>query len=138
MKRIQIGPFHRVEGDLEISLDIDAGKVQAARVNSPLFRGFEQVLIGRPPADALAIVPRICGICSVAQSAAAASALVACGKKDEPAPTPAPAPAPAAEAPAPAKATSSPSATSRLRPTTASRSPAAPATRSWATASTAP
>ena len=75
MKRIQIGPFNRVEGDLEISLDIDAGKVQAARVNSPLFRGFEQVLIGRPPADALAIVPRICGICSVAQSAAAASAL---------------------------------------------------------------
>lgn len=40
----------------------------------------------------------------LAALAAAASALVACGKKDEPAPTPAPAPAPAAEAPAPAKA----------------------------------
>ena len=39
----------------------------------------------------------------LAALAAAASALVACGKKDEPAPTPAPAPAPAAEAPAPAK-----------------------------------
>ena len=40
----------------------------------------------------------------LAALAAAASALVACGKKDEPAPTPASAPAPAAEAPAPAKA----------------------------------
>ena len=40
----------------------------------------------------------------LAALAAAASALVACGKKDEPAPTPAPAPAPAAEALAPAKA----------------------------------
>jgi hydrogenase large subunit len=77
MKRIQVGPFNRVEGDLEISLDVDAGRVASARVNSPLFRGFEQVLVGRPAEDALAIVPRICGICSVAQSAAAASALAA-------------------------------------------------------------
>lgn len=77
MKRIQLGPFNRVEGDLEVGLDVDAGRVVAARVNSPLFRGFEQVLVGRPPADALVIVPRICGICSVAQSAAAASALAA-------------------------------------------------------------
>lgn len=76
MKRIQLGPFNRVEGDLEVSLDVnDAGQIAAARVNSPLFRGFEQILVGRKPEDALAIVPRICGICSVAQSAAAAQAL---------------------------------------------------------------
>lgn len=75
MTRILLGPFNRVEGDLEVSLDVDGGQVTAARVNSPLFRGFEQVLVGRLPEDALAIVPRICGICSVAQSAAAASAL---------------------------------------------------------------
>jgi hypothetical protein len=73
--RIVLGPFNRVEGDLELSLDLEGGRVQAAYVNSPLFRGFEQLLIGRAPLDALAIVPRICGICSVAQSAAAASAL---------------------------------------------------------------
>ena len=75
MTRIVLGPFNRVEGDLEVSLDVEAGQVVAARVNSPLFRGFEQVLVGRVPEDALAIVPRICGICSVAQSAAAAAAL---------------------------------------------------------------
>ena len=75
MKRIQLGPFNRVEGDLEVNLEVEAGHVVSAQVNSPLFRGFEQVLIGRLPEDALTIVPRICGICSVAQSAAAATAL---------------------------------------------------------------
>ena len=75
MRRIVLGPFNRVEGDLEISLDVDAGQVMAARVNSPLFRGFEQILTGRAAQDALVVVPRICGICSVAQSAAAAAAL---------------------------------------------------------------
>lgn len=70
-----VGPFNRVEGDLEIRLDIADGRVAAAYVNSPLYRGFEQILQGKLPADALVLVPRICGICSVAQSAAAALAL---------------------------------------------------------------
>ncbi len=70
-----VGPFNRVEGDLEISLDIADGRVAAAYVNSPMYRGFEQILQGKLPADALVLVPRICGICSVAQSAAAALAL---------------------------------------------------------------
>jgi len=75
MTRRIVGPFNRVEGDLEISLDIADGRVAAAYVNSPLYRGFEQILQGKLPADALVLVPRICGICSVAQSAAAALAL---------------------------------------------------------------
>jgi uptake hydrogenase large subunit len=72
-----VGPFNRVEGDLEISLDVSAGRVAAAYVNAPLYRGFEQILPGKAPADALVFVPRICGICSVAQSAAASQALAA-------------------------------------------------------------
>ncbi len=75
MTRRIVGPFNRVEGDLEVTLDIHAGQVVAAYVNSPLYRGFEQILQGKQPADALVLVPRICGICSVAQSAAAALAL---------------------------------------------------------------
>jgi hydrogenase large subunit len=70
-----LGPFNRVEGDLEVTLEIAAGRVAAAYVNSPMYRGFEQILEGKVPADALVLVPRICGICSVAQSAAAAQAL---------------------------------------------------------------
>lgn len=70
-----VGPFNRVEGDLEVRLEIADGRVQSARVVSPLYRGFEPMLLGRVAEDALVVVPRICGICSVAQSAAAASAL---------------------------------------------------------------
>ncbi len=70
-----VGPFNRVEGDLEVTLDIVDGQIAAAYVNSPLYRGFEQILEGKTPLDALVFVPRICGICSVAQSAAAARAL---------------------------------------------------------------
>jgi len=75
MSRIVLGPFNRVEGDLEVTLDIADGVVRSARVSSALFRGFEQILQGKEPLDALVFVPRICGICSVAQSAAAAQAL---------------------------------------------------------------
>lgn len=75
MTRLVVGPFNRVEGDLEVTLDLAEGRVAAAYVNSPLYRGFEQILQGKAPEDALVLVPRICGICSVAQSAAAAAAL---------------------------------------------------------------
>ena len=75
MTRLVVGPFNRVEGDLELTLDITDGRVEAARVATTLYRGFEQILIGRPAADALSIVPRICGICSLSQSMAAAAAL---------------------------------------------------------------
>ncbi|GAA5066609.1 nickel-dependent hydrogenase large subunit [Roseibacterium beibuensis] len=76
-RTLTVGPFNRVEGDLEIRLDIEDGYVRAAYANSPLFRGFERMLIGKDPRDAMTITPRICGICSISQSAAAAGALAA-------------------------------------------------------------
>jgi hydrogenase large subunit len=75
MTRLIVGPFNRVEGDLEVTLDIADGRVAEARVATTLYRGFEQILVGRPAEDALTIAPRICGICSVSQSIAAAAAL---------------------------------------------------------------
>jgi len=75
MTRLVLGPFNRVEGDLEVQLEVEDGRVREARVQAPLYRGFENLLLGRDPLDALAIAPRICGICSVSQSVAAARAL---------------------------------------------------------------
>jgi hydrogenase large subunit len=75
MSRLLVGPFNRTEGDLEVELEIADGTVREARVNAPLYRGFERMLLGKDPHDALVIAPRICGICSVAQSSAAALAL---------------------------------------------------------------
>ncbi|WP_375184597.1 nickel-dependent hydrogenase large subunit [Aquabacterium sp.] len=73
--RLLVGPFNRVEGDLEVRLEVADGRVQAAHVNATMYRGFEQMLLGKDPHDALVYVPRICGICSVSQSVAAAYAL---------------------------------------------------------------
>jgi hydrogenase large subunit len=73
--RLLVGPFNRVEGDIEIRLEVKGGVVAAAWAGTPLYRGFEQILVGRQPLDALVVAPRICGICSVSQSMAAAAAL---------------------------------------------------------------
>ena len=75
MTRIVVGPFNRVEGDLEVTLEVKDGVVAEAWAGSPLYRGFEQILRGKHPMDALMFAPRICGICSVSQSMAAAAAL---------------------------------------------------------------
>lgn len=75
MTRLLVGPFNRVEGDLEVQLDIEDGRVRSAQVNATMYRGFEQILRDHPPLDALVYAPRICGICSVSQSVAAARAL---------------------------------------------------------------
>ena len=72
-----VGPFNRVEGDLEVQLEINTATVDKAWVVSPLYRGYEQILQGKSPLDSLVYVPRICGICSVSQSVAAAQALAA-------------------------------------------------------------
>lgn len=84
MTELILGPFNRVEGDLEVRLSIAEGRVQSARVSSPLYRGFEEILNGKAPGDALVIAPRICGICSVSQGHAAAAALRRLGGVEPP------------------------------------------------------
>lgn len=74
-RRLLLGPFNRVEGDLEVHLEVANEVVTSARVSAPMFRGFESLMLSRAPEDALVIAPRICGICSVSQSTAVASAL---------------------------------------------------------------
>lgn len=75
MTRLVVGPFNRVEGDLEVKIEHAEKRVVKAEVVSPLYRGFERILLGKPPLDAIVYAPRICGICSVSQSVAAARAL---------------------------------------------------------------
>ena len=74
-RKVSLGPVNRVEGDLEVELALADGRIEAAYVKSTLYRGFENLLSGKDPLDALAITPRICGICSVSQSVAAARAI---------------------------------------------------------------
>jgi uptake hydrogenase large subunit len=74
-RRIIKMDLNRVEGDLEIKLEVDDHTVTDAWCVGTMYRGFEQILVGRDPKDALVITPRICGICSTSQLYAATSAL---------------------------------------------------------------
>ncbi|MBL8486577.1 MAG: nickel-dependent hydrogenase large subunit, partial [Rhodocyclaceae bacterium] len=67
--------LNRVEGDLEFQLDLEGDTVVDARCVGTLYRGFEQILVGRAPRDALVITPRVCGICGTAHLYAATLAL---------------------------------------------------------------
>jgi len=68
-------PLNRVEGDLEIRVELENNRIVDAWSSGTMFRGFENLLIGRGALDGLVITPRICGICSTTHLMAAARAL---------------------------------------------------------------
>jgi hydrogenase large subunit len=77
-------PVTRIEGHLGVELEFDTvnGVQQVVNVQAGglLFRGIENILVGRDPRDAPLITQRICGVCPVAHGMAAATALdQACG-----------------------------------------------------------
>ena len=74
-KKINLSPFNRVEGDLEITAEVKDGKVQNARSKGVMFRGFEILLKGRDPMDAIRSTPRICGICGASHGVASSTAI---------------------------------------------------------------
>jgi Ni,Fe-hydrogenase I large subunit len=74
-KKIINIPMNRVEGDLEIRVQLDNGLVVDAWSSGMMYRGFETILEGRGALDGLVITPRICGICSTSHLAAASKAL---------------------------------------------------------------
>lgn len=75
VKRMLNISLNRVEGDLEIRVELQDGHVADAWSSGTMYRGFENILVGRSPLDGLVITPRICGICSTAHLTAAAKAL---------------------------------------------------------------
>lgn len=74
-KRIVINPLTRISGFMEIDVMVDQNRVVDVKTKGNLFRGFEQMLIGRSPFDAVYFTQRICGICSAAHSMASSLAL---------------------------------------------------------------
>jgi Ni,Fe-hydrogenase I large subunit len=68
-------PVNRVEGDLEIRVELEEGVVSDAWCIGTMFRGYENILVGRGALDGLVITPRVCGICSTCHLTAASSAL---------------------------------------------------------------
>ncbi|MDD2362388.1 MAG: nickel-dependent hydrogenase large subunit [Eubacteriales bacterium] len=74
-ERITINPVTRISGFMEIQADVENHYVINAKTKGMMFRGFEKMLIGRNPFDAVYFTQRICGICSTAHSMASTLAL---------------------------------------------------------------
>ncbi len=80
MASISVSPVTRIEGHLAVHADTvplgdsDDVLVTEARCEGEMFRGFEQILVGRDPLDAQQITQRICGVCPVAHGIASVQA----------------------------------------------------------------
>ena len=64
MKTIDL--VERIEGEAKLHCTWSNKKVSDARIDFLNFRGFEYILEGKSPLDALVYTPRICGICGQA------------------------------------------------------------------------
>ncbi len=76
-KTIFIEPMTRIEGHLGVKADIDVERrvVVDAHSTGVMFRGFEKIMEGRDPPDAIWISQRICGVCPTPHAIASAEAL---------------------------------------------------------------
>ncbi len=70
MAKVLIDPVSRIEGHLSIELEVKNGKVVDAWSKGDMFRGYEMILKGRNPVDAMQITQRICGVCPISHGIA--------------------------------------------------------------------
>jgi hydrogenase large subunit len=77
IRRVDFDPVTRVAGALAFHTVVDLESRQVLETNSmaTLFRGYEVILKGRDPRDAIFIASRACGVCGGVHSTTAAMAL---------------------------------------------------------------
>jgi hydrogenase large subunit len=75
MVEFTIDPVTRIEGHLDIKVEMEGNKFTNSWSSHSLFRGFEEILQGRDPRDAVWIASRMCGVCYTSHGMAAALAL---------------------------------------------------------------
>ena len=73
--RITVDPITRIEGHLRIDVEVDDGKVSKAWSSGQMWRGIEQILIGRDPRDAWSYTQRFCGVCTTVHAIASVRAV---------------------------------------------------------------
>ena len=76
IKSVDFDPVTRVAGALAFHAvtDLKERKVLEARSMATLFRGYEVIMVGRDPRDAIFITSRACGVCGGVHAATAAMA----------------------------------------------------------------
>jgi hydrogenase large subunit len=73
--KIMIDPLTRIEGHLSIEAHVEDNVVVDAKTMGTLYRGFEQIMVGRNPIDAVQISQRFCGVCPTPHAIASSQAL---------------------------------------------------------------
>src|SRR5512135_3165210 len=74
-KRITVDPVTRIEGHLRIDCEVDGGKITNAWSSGQMWRGIEQIVLGRDPRDAWVFAQRICGVCTTVHAIASVRAV---------------------------------------------------------------
>lgn len=74
-RKIIISPITRINGPMSVEVEIENNKITDAKSSGLQFRGFEKMIVGRPPLDAVYFTERICGICSSAHGLVSSLAL---------------------------------------------------------------
>jgi hydrogenase large subunit len=72
---VALDPLTRIEGHLRVDAVVEDGTVVEARSSGTLYRGFEQILTGRDPLDAVQLTQRFCGVCPTAHAVASSQCL---------------------------------------------------------------
>ena len=73
--RINIDPITRIEGHLRIDAEVDGGTVSKAWASCTMWRGIENILLGRDPREAWLFTQRFCGVCTTVHAMASVRAV---------------------------------------------------------------
>lgn len=73
--RITIDPISRIEGHLRIDAEVDSGFVSKAWASCTMWRGIENILLGRDPREAWLFAQRFCGVCTTVHALASVRAV---------------------------------------------------------------
>jgi NAD-reducing hydrogenase large subunit len=74
-KRLYLQKATRIEGNADIHIEVQDGRVEAARFMVQDFRGFEKMTQGKAAQSVPHMVSRICGLCSTAHQVAGLRAI---------------------------------------------------------------
>ncbi len=79
IKDLNMDPVTRIAGALavHVTADLDKGAYLDSHAQATLFRGYEVILMGRDPRDAIFVSSRACGVCGGVHAHAAAYAIEA-------------------------------------------------------------
>ena len=76
-QRIVVDPVTRIEGHLRVEAQVDGGQVTDAWSSGTMWRGIENVILGRDPREAWLFAQRICGVCTTVHAQASVRAVEA-------------------------------------------------------------